>query len=75
MTRLLLLTLATFTFASLRTQAEDSAQSHEDYTADVTLKVRYPYLLSLPEGYSADPAKKWPLIMFLHGAGERGDNL
>ncbi|MBQ1260457.1 MAG: phospholipase [Clostridia bacterium] len=30
------------------------------------------YLLSLPEDYSED--KKFPLIVFLHGAGERGDN-
>ncbi|MDR3456923.1 MAG: prolyl oligopeptidase family serine peptidase [Verrucomicrobiae bacterium] len=30
------------------------------------------YLLSLPDGYVADPAKRWPLILFLHGAGERG---
>jgi predicted peptidase len=30
------------------------------------------YLLFLPEGYAADRAKRWPLILFLHGAGERG---
>ena len=33
------------------------------------------YLLSLPDGYGADPAKRWPLILFLHGAGERGTNV
>ena len=33
------------------------------------------YLLSLPEGYGADATKRWPLILFLHGAGERGTNL
>ena len=33
------------------------------------------YLLFLPEGYGADPAKKWPLILFLHGAGERGNDV
>ncbi|MCW3090255.1 MAG: Alpha/beta hydrolase family protein [Ferruginibacter sp.] len=33
------------------------------------------YLLSLPEGYTADTTKKWPLMIFLHGSGERGDNL
>ena len=33
------------------------------------------YLLFLPDGYGADPAKRWPLILFLHGAGERGTNL
>jgi predicted peptidase len=33
------------------------------------------YLLSLPDGYGTDPAKRWPLILFLHGAGERGTNV
>ncbi len=33
------------------------------------------YLLFLPSGYGADAAKRWPLILFLHGAGERGNNL
>lgn len=28
------------------------------------------YSVFLPEGYSAD--RKWPVILFLHGAGERG---
>ena len=41
---------------------------------ETTLKLNY--LLSLPEGYEdTDKAKKWPLVIFLHGAGERGDNL
>ncbi len=35
---------------------------------------KFDYLLFLPEGYDkAD--KRWPLILFLHGAGERGNNL
>ena len=33
------------------------------------------YLLSLPENYGADTSKRWPLILFLHGAGERGTNI
>jgi len=33
------------------------------------------YLLFLPASYGADPGKKWPLILFLHGAGETGTNL
>jgi predicted peptidase len=33
------------------------------------------YLLFLPDGYGADAAKRWPLILFLHGAGERGNNI
>jgi len=33
------------------------------------------YLLSLPTGYERSKTKRWPLILFLHGAGERGDDL
>jgi predicted esterase len=33
------------------------------------------YLLYLPEGYDKDTVKKWPLIVFLHGSGQSGDNL
>jgi predicted peptidase len=33
------------------------------------------YMLYLPEGYEADPQKSWPLLFFLHGSGDRGDNL
>lgn len=35
----------------------------------------YPYQLFLPRGYSADKAKQWPLLIFLHGSGERGDDV
>jgi predicted peptidase len=31
------------------------------------------YFLYLPRGYRDDPAKKWPVMMFLHGNGERGN--
>ncbi|HEY9173886.1 MAG TPA: prolyl oligopeptidase family serine peptidase [Verrucomicrobiae bacterium] len=33
------------------------------------------YLLYLPEDYDARSGKTWPLLVFLHGAGERGTNL
>jgi len=33
------------------------------------------YLLFLPDSYGQDPDKKWPLILFLHGSGERGNDL
>jgi len=40
------------------------------FTKTVSLK----YYVYLPEGYDSSK-KKWPLVMFLHGAGERGDDL
>jgi len=33
------------------------------------------YLLYLPREYDSQGGKRWPLILFLHGAGERGTNL
>ena len=35
----------------------------------------YPHLVEKPKDYDADPNKKWPLLLFLHGSGERGDDL
>ncbi len=35
--------------------------------------VEMDYLISLPKDY--EKQEKWPLILFLHGAGERGDDL
>jgi len=37
------------------------------------VKVRMNYLLSLPKDY--DKQDSWPLLLFLHGSGERGDDL
>ncbi|KAI9014710.1 Alpha/Beta hydrolase protein [Gaertneriomyces semiglobifer] len=33
---------------------------------------QYQYLISTPPAYDQDKAKKWPLILFLHGSGESG---
>jgi dienelactone hydrolase len=52
--------------ASLHVTAQ---QTHEQYIRSVN------YLLYLPDGYREDTLKKWPLLLFLHGSGERGDDL
>src|SRR5262249_21468835 len=36
---------------------------------------RTDYLLWLPSDYTSGSGKQWPLIMFLHGAGERGTDI
>jgi predicted peptidase len=33
------------------------------------------YLLTLPDGYDRTPEERWPLVVFLHGSGERGDQV
>ncbi|NLT43143.1 MAG: prolyl oligopeptidase family serine peptidase [Anaerolineae bacterium] len=43
--------------------------------AEARIPVRLNYLLHLPADYGKDPDKRWPLILFLHGMGERGDDL
>jgi predicted peptidase len=42
------------------------------FKANLTKTVEFPYLLHLPKDYSKKIA--YPLIVFLHGAGERGDD-
>jgi predicted peptidase len=48
-------------------------QQAKEFKKQITIELKY--LLYLPEGYDQDKAKKWPLILFLHGAGERGDDI
>jgi predicted peptidase len=33
------------------------------------------YLLYLPEEYKANPDRQWPIMLFLHGKDERGQNI
>jgi predicted esterase len=33
------------------------------------------YMVYLPDGYTDDSKKEWPLIFFLHGSGDCGDNI
>src|SRR5438445_10928165 len=37
--------------------------------------VKMDYLLFLPKRYEAKSEQRWPLILFLHGAGERGTDV
>ena len=41
----------------------------------VTYVTDLDYIAYVPEDYGKDPAKKWPLVMFLHGVGERGTDV
>src|SRR5437763_11647954 len=37
--------------------------------------VEFSYLLYLPKNYQANTSERWPLLLFLHGASERGTNV
>jgi predicted peptidase len=49
-------------------------QYSQSFEKTITKNLSCEYLLFLPEGYSQDK-QGWPLILFLHGAGERGSDL
>jgi predicted peptidase len=51
-----------------------SKQSTEAYSGKITKKVSVNYLVYLPKDYK-NSNEKWPVIFFLHGAGERGSEL
>jgi len=52
-----------------------TGQRAHTFETQITKTVRLNYLLFLPKGYGEKPQQKWPLILFLHGAGERGDDI
>lgn len=51
------------------------SQSVQLFERTVTKSFRYKFLLALPHGYDPKSNKRWPLIFFLHGSGERGDDV
>ncbi|PAP78618.1 phospholipase [Rubrivirga marina] len=51
------------------------AQTTLDYDGGWTDTASGTAHVSLPTGYDAEPDRAWPLLLFLHGAGERGDSL
>ena len=50
-------------------------QSEQMFQKEITKKVSLGYLLYLPKAHGEKKDQKWPLILFLHGAGERGSDL
>jgi predicted peptidase len=72
--------LACFAAAS-RAMAEDNpqpkpgTQQPEKLKKQIVREVSLDYLLFLPQDYGKEPDKKWPLMIFLHGAGERGNEI
>jgi len=72
----LLLTLMTLALAgSPVAQAGSTDITAHTFNWQVTHHGELKYLLYLPEGYEAQESKNWPLLMFLHGIGERGSDV
>jgi predicted peptidase len=49
-------------------------QEQKTFTRTISKSVGCSYLLYLPQDYAKDE-QRWPLMLFLHGAGERGHDL
>ena len=54
---------------------EELMQTKQRFERQITKTLSLKYLLYLPKGYEAKGDTHWPLMLFLHGAGERGTNL
>lgn len=50
-------------------------QSAANTAVHLTLQATMRHWISLPPGYADAPERRWPLIVFLHGSGERGSDL
>jgi predicted peptidase len=58
------------TFDSIKSGGQHTRTFEKTITKDLNCN----YLLFLPESYGEEK-KSWPLMLFLHGAGERGNDL
>jgi predicted peptidase len=76
--RLLALLLVGAVGAGLAVAADEKAvpgkQVEKQFEKEVTVKVTFNYLLYLPKGYD-EGKKAWPLMLFLHGGGETGEDI
>ncbi|WP_199188690.1 MULTISPECIES: dienelactone hydrolase family protein [Pirellulaceae] len=53
--------------------ADEKPATQSEETFELPDGKEMDFLLYLPKGY--EQQQKWPLVLFLHGAGERGDDL
>lgn len=58
-----------------RDRFSPAMQTPQHFEKRISRTAELNYLLFLPEGYRKTGTNKWPLMLFLHGAGERGTNL
>jgi predicted peptidase len=61
--------------ATSQPQTDDLMQQPQTFKAKITRTLAADYLLFLPKAYSQKGGQRWPSILFLHGAGERGRDL
>ena len=63
--------------SSFATMAQESKepQQAKSFKGRISKDLSAEYLLYLPKDYGSRSRKRWPLMLFLHGAGERGSDI
>ncbi|HSH93821.1 MAG TPA: prolyl oligopeptidase family serine peptidase [Roseimicrobium sp.] len=59
----------------MKAQSKGNPLQPQSFSKSFSKKLELEYLLYLPKDYATDKKKSWPLMVFLHGAGERGKDL
>ena len=72
-TRILVPLVLLALFAPQTAISEEQPGRQQAEKLDTQIRVQMDYLLYLPKDYDQQDA--WPLVLFLHGSGERGDDL
>ncbi len=73
--RKLLLLIIAFWVTIYAAKGQNMESIKGNHSGVVQKEVQIQYLVSLPEAYDEKSREVWPLLVFLHGSGERGDNL
>jgi len=69
----LLLKIVLLAFSMGPTFALGDEPAQKAAKLDVRVRIELDYLIDLPKGY--EKQESWPLLLFLHGSGERGTDL
>jgi len=62
-------------FSLVLVYKQSVSQTQTNEKVIITRKASLNYLLWIPKAHSSDKDKSFPLLIFLHGSGERGENL
>ncbi len=69
------LALGTFCSAAAQPVTPPATPQARKFSRLITRTVTLEYLLHVPRAAAPEPDRRWPLILFLHGAGERGSDV
>lgn len=68
------LILLTIIMVSISVQSQNKKQTVNKFEKEISIKVSAQYLIYLPKDYD-ETKNNYPLVLFLHGAGERGEDI